>query len=181
MDAYYEKMIAISKGGLGRAEDRRKPTPEETAAVAEPQEVPEGATDEETLGVTEDRAGKQLLAVRRHGQLKKRAQGNGERRQKFTASRGRFTRRAVPAQIKGHVRRGPDMKCRRSGLKGQSKAVRNEKRGMVGKRNMERRKALYDAVEPTLGPEVIRIVVGRLRKTSIWLLWKCRPPPKRKR
>jgi hypothetical protein len=48
---------------------------------------------------------------------------------------------------------------------------------------MERRKALYDAVEPTLGPEVVRIVVRtsvRLRKMSIWLLWKCRPPPNRK-
>jgi hypothetical protein len=37
---------------MGRAEDKRKPTPEETEAVAEPQEVPEGATDEETLGAT---------------------------------------------------------------------------------------------------------------------------------
>jgi hypothetical protein len=36
MDAYYENMIAIIKEGLRRAEDRRKPTPEETTAVAEP-------------------------------------------------------------------------------------------------------------------------------------------------
>jgi hypothetical protein len=81
---------------------------------------------------------------------------------------------------KGELRRGPGKKCR-CGLKGQSKAFWNRKRGMIGKQHLERRKAFYDAVEPTLGPEVVRIVVRmseRLRKMCIWLLWKCRPPPK---
>jgi hypothetical protein len=37
--------------------EKKEPTPEETEAVEKPQEVPEGATDEETFGATEDRAG----------------------------------------------------------------------------------------------------------------------------
>jgi hypothetical protein len=40
-------------------------------------EVPEGATDKETFGATEDRDGERRLAARRHGQLKKRAQDIG--------------------------------------------------------------------------------------------------------
>jgi hypothetical protein len=76
------------------------------------------------------------------------------------------------------------MKCRRSGFKGQSKAFRKGKRVMIGKGHLERRKALYDAFEPTLGPEIAKRVVGtsiRLREPGDGLLWKCRPPPKRKR
>jgi DNA repair exonuclease SbcCD ATPase subunit len=95
---------------------------EETGAVVESLEVPEGATYEETSGGTEDRTGEQRLAVRRHRQRKKRAQVNGGPRQKFAAARGRFTRRAVPAMRKGHVRRGPGMKYRRSGIRGRGKA-----------------------------------------------------------
>jgi hypothetical protein len=184
MDAYYERMVAIIKECLGRPEAKKELAPEETEAMAEPQEVPEGATDEEMSGGTEDRAGKQHLAVRRHGQLKKQAQGNGGPRQKFAAARGWFTRCAIPALIKGHARRGPGMKCRRSGLKGQSKAFRKGKRVMLEKGHLERRKALYDAVEPTLGLEIAKRVVGtsfRLWEPGDWLLWKCRPPPKQKR
>jgi hypothetical protein len=55
---------------------------------------------------------------------------------------------------------------------------------MIWKQHLERRKALYDAVKPTLGLEIAKRVVGtslRLRESGDWLLWKCRPPPKRKR
>jgi hypothetical protein len=50
--------------------------------------------------------------------------------------------------------------------------------GMIGKRCqlLERRKTLYDAIEPTLGPEIVKIVVRtsvRLRKMSDWIPWKC--------
>jgi hypothetical protein len=77
------------------------------------------------------------------------------------------------------------MKYRR-GLKGQDKAFRIGKRKMIGKRRrrLERRKTFYDAVEPTLGPEIIRLVVKSsigLREPGDGLLWKCRPPPTRKR
>jgi hypothetical protein len=43
--------------------EKKVSTPEETEAVAEPQEVPEGATDEETIGVTEDRSRDLRLAI----------------------------------------------------------------------------------------------------------------------
>jgi hypothetical protein len=157
--------------------EKREPAPEETEAMAEPQEVPEKAMDE-MFRATEDRAGEQNLAVRHHRQLKKRAQGNGGALQKFADARGWFTPRAVPA-----LRKGPGKKCRHF-LKGQSKAVRNGKRVMIGKRHLERKKALYDDIERTLGPEVVRIVVEtsvRLQKMSDRILWKCRPLPKRKR
>jgi hypothetical protein len=73
--------------------------------------------DDITSTGTEDRTGEQRLAVRRHRQRKKRAQVNGGPRQKFAAFRGRFTRRAVPALPKGHVRKGPRGN-RRSGVRG---------------------------------------------------------------
>jgi hypothetical protein len=55
--------------------------------------------------------------------------------------------------------------------------------GLV-KGHLGRRKALYDAVEPILGPEVIELVVESsigLREPGDGLLWKCWPPPKRKK
>jgi hypothetical protein len=73
---------------------------------------------------TEDRTGEQRLAVRRHRQRKKRAQVNGGPRQKFAAFRGRFTRRAVPALLKGHVRKGP-RRNRRSDVRGPGKTFRS--------------------------------------------------------
>jgi hypothetical protein len=110
--AHHEEMMAMMKawhGGVMHAclEEEEGPTPEETEAVAEPQEVPEGGTGEETFGATEDRAGEQRLAVRCHGQLKKRAQGNGGLQQKLAAARGRFIHCAVPALRKGHVHKVP--------------------------------------------------------------------------
>jgi hypothetical protein len=128
MDAYYEGMIAIIKECLGRPEAKKESTPKETEAVEEPQEVPEGATDTEAIGAAEDRTGEQRLAVRCHRQRKKRAQVNGEPRQKFAAFRGRFTRHAVPALLKGHVHKGP-RKNRRSGARGPGKMFRSRMEG----------------------------------------------------
>jgi hypothetical protein len=106
MDAWLGKTEACPEVTLAYLEEK-EPAPDEPKVVAEQQEVPEGATDEEGFGATEYRTGEQCLAMRRHRQRKKRAQGNGGPRQKFAAARGRFTRRAVPAMRKGHVRRGP--------------------------------------------------------------------------
>jgi hypothetical protein len=88
-------------------EEEKEQAPEETEATEKSWEVPEGAADEEKFGATEDRAGELRLAARRHRQSKKRAQENGGPRQKFAAFRGLFTSRAVPALLKGHVRKGP--------------------------------------------------------------------------
>jgi hypothetical protein len=94
MKAKHQKMMAKMDAWLGETksspgameaceerteaclEEEKEPAPEETEAVAEARKVPEGATDEETRGGTEDRTGEQRLAVRRHSQQKKRAQVN---------------------------------------------------------------------------------------------------------
>jgi hypothetical protein len=259
MDAHYEKVSAINKKYLGTTEAKKKPAPEETEAVGEPQEVlegvmeveeepapeetegvaerqevPEGAPDEETFGATEDRTGEQRLAVRRHRQRKKRAQENGGPRQKFSAFCGRFTRRAVPAQLKGHVRKGP-RKNRRSGVRGPGKTFRSRidgrslkqrqtqvdvardnpegradekrrrtrpecnsgirklnevsrtgKRGRIVKRDriLDRKKTYIEAIRKSLCMEITKLIVGSfvgLREPGDGTLWKCRPPPKRKR
>jgi hypothetical protein len=105
--------------------EEEEQTPKETEAVEEPQDVPIGATDEEVIRANEDRTGEQRPAVKRHKQRKKRAQVDGEPRQKFAAFYGCFTRRAVPALHKGHVRRGPGKRCRRSGIRGPGKTFRS--------------------------------------------------------
>jgi hypothetical protein len=68
MDTYYEKMMAIIKETFREAteacravtpaclEEEKESAPEETEAVAEPQEVPEGATEEETIGAAKYRS-----------------------------------------------------------------------------------------------------------------------------
>jgi hypothetical protein len=159
MDAHYEKMRAISKKCLGTTEAKKEPAPEQRETVEEPQEVPEGATDEETLGATEDRASEQRLAVWRHGQLKKRDQVNGGPRQKFAAVRGRFTRRSVPALRKGGLRKGPGKKCR-SGRKGQEGIPRREDSvTLVRERTMPtERPPLIGEVVPTFADIGCRVV-----------------------
>jgi hypothetical protein len=124
-----EKQRKLAKKRQRLVWRKKKPTPKETEAVAEPKEVPEGAPDEETFGATEDRTGEQRLAMRRHRQRKKRAQKNGRPQQKFAAFRGQFTLRAVPAMRKGHVRRGLGKRCCHSGIGRRSKASCAGKRG----------------------------------------------------
>jgi hypothetical protein len=84
MDAYYEKMRAIIKETFQEAmevcravtptclEEEKESAPEKTEAVAEPQEDPEGVTDEETIGAAEDRSRDLRLAARCRGRLKTR-------------------------------------------------------------------------------------------------------------
>jgi hypothetical protein len=134
--AKMDKMMASQKTMMAKMDARRGVTPacleeeesapEEPKAVAETEEVPEGATDEEELGVTEDRSRNLRLAVRCRGQLKTRTKPNGQLRQECAAAVGQPTRRSVPAMRKGGLRRGPGKKCRR-GLKGQSKAFGTER------------------------------------------------------
>jgi hypothetical protein len=162
----------------------KESAPEDTGTAAEPQEVPERATEQKTIEAAEDRNGEQRLAVGCRGRLKTRTKCDGRVRQVYATTIGRLTRRFIPALRKRGFRRGPGMKCCRSGLKGQSKAFRKGKRVLIEKGHLERRKALYDAVEPTLGLKIAKRVVGtsvRLREPGDWLLWKCRLPPKWKR
>jgi hypothetical protein len=84
-----------------KTEAKREPTPEEIEAVEEPQEVPEGATGEETIGAAKDRSRDLCLAVGCHGQLKTRTKRNGWVRQEYAATVGRPTRCTVPAMQEG--------------------------------------------------------------------------------
>jgi hypothetical protein len=157
-------------------EEEEKPAPEETEVVAKPQEVPEGATEQEMIGATEDRARNLHLAVGCSRCLKTRTKRNGRLRQECAATIGWPTRRSVPALCKGGFRRGPGKKCH-SGIGGRGITSGSGRRGMIRKRQrrLARRKTFYDAVELTLGPEIIRLVVESsigLREPGDWLLWK---------
>jgi hypothetical protein len=112
--------------GVMEVEEERAPEPREV--MAESREVPEGASDEEAFGATEDRTGEQCLAVRRHIQRKKWALVNGGPQQKFAAASRWFTRHAVPALLKGHVRKGPRRNCH-SGIRGPGKTFRSRMEG----------------------------------------------------
>jgi hypothetical protein len=225
-------------GGVTHAYLEEEPAPEKTETVEEPQDVPIGAMDEEAIRATEDRAGELRLVLRRHRERNKRAQVNGG------SARGRFTRRAVPAMRKGHVRRGPGKRCHRngirrpgrtsgtriverdrppavgyrsplkrrtkvtvvqetpkertcekkrrtrpecnSGIRKLKKVSRTGKRGRIVKRD-QRREAKRTHLEVTrkiLDLEIAMLIVGSyigLREPGDGTLWKCRPPPKRKR
>jgi hypothetical protein len=203
--------------------EKKEPTPEETEAVAVTEEVPVRATEQESVEAAEDRTGDLRLAARRRRQRRKWAQENGGPRQKFAAFRGQVTRRAVPALLKGHVRKGP-RRNRQSGVKGpgrtsgsrignrglterrtKDKAVR----GTPGKRTCERNRrtrpvfgnglrdqgerqstlvrngmTFCEAIRQRLDVKIAKFIFEpyiRLREPGDWKLWKCRPPPKRKR
>jgi hypothetical protein len=150
-NAYYEGMIAIIKEIFQEAmefcravtpvclEEEKESAPEKPESVAEPKEVPERATEQETGEDAEDRTGELRLAVRRRRQRKKRAQENGGPRQKFAAFRRRFTRRAVPALLKGHVLKGP-RRNRRSGVRKPGKTFRSR----MGGRSLKKRRTKFN-------------------------------------
>jgi hypothetical protein len=214
MLAGLKKMNAKMDAWLGKTEvcleEEREPTPKETDVVVDRQEVHKEGT--------EDRAGDLRLVKRRHRQRKKRAQIDGEPRQKFAAFRRRSTRRAVPALLKGHVRKGL-RRHRRSGVRGpgrtpgsriENRGLKERRtkdkaiRGIPGKRTCEgnrrtrpvfgnglRQSTLvrngmrsYAAFRQKFAPEAVRTAFKssiRLREPGNGTLWKCRPPPKRKR
>jgi hypothetical protein len=133
-------------------EEEEEQTLEEMEAVEEPQDVPIGATDEEAIRATEDRAGELRLVLRRRTQRKKRAQVNGGPRQKFAAFRGRFTRRAIPAMRKGHVRRRPGKRCHRNGVRRPGRTcgtriVKRDRQPAVGYRSPLKRRTKLTVVK----------------------------------
>jgi hypothetical protein len=123
--------------------EKREPAPKEMESMARSWGVPEGATHEETIRAAEDRAGEQRLAIRHHGQLKKWAQGKDGPRQKFAAACGWFTRHAIPALHKGHVRKRPGKtlgsRIENRGLK-QRRTKDNAVRGTPEGRTCEKRR-----------------------------------------
>jgi hypothetical protein len=61
----------------------------------------------ETIGALRDRSRDRRLLVRRRGRPKNLNQGDGGLRQKLAVTRGRITRRAIPAPCKAHGLQGP--------------------------------------------------------------------------
>jgi hypothetical protein len=168
-----------------KTEAKREPTTEEIEAVEEPQEVPEGATGEETIGAIEDRSRDLRLAVGCGGQLKTRTKHDGGSRQECAAVVGRPTRRSVPAMRRGGLCKGPGKKCLR-GIGGQSKASRSGKIGRIVKRdrNLDGKRTHREVIKKSLDLKIGKLLVEssvRYRKMGDGLLWKCRPPPKRKK
>jgi hypothetical protein len=102
--------------------EKKESAPEEPKAVAETEEVPEGVTDEEAIGVTKDRSRNLRLAVKCRECLKTRTKCDYQLRQDCAATVGRPTCRFVPALRKGGLRKGPGKKCR-SGIKGPSRML----------------------------------------------------------
>jgi hypothetical protein len=148
MMASQEEMMAEMKAwqGVMHACLEKESAPEETEVVAKSQEVPEEATDEETIGAAKDRSRNLRLAAGCRGQLKTRTKHDGRSRQKCAAAIGRLTSGIVPAMRKGHVRRGPCKKCC-SGI-GQSKASHSGKSGRIVKRDrhLEGKKTHREAI-----------------------------------
>jgi hypothetical protein len=186
--AHHEEMMAKMDAwrGVTRACLEKESAPEETEVAAEPQEVPEGAMGEETIGATEDRSRNLRLAVGCRGQLKTRTKRDGRLRQECAPAVGRPTRRTVPATRKGVLRKGPGIKSRRIVIKGRGKASGNEMRGKIMKRRrrLDGKKTHSEAISKSLCMEITKLIFEssvRLREPGDELLWKRRPPPKRRR
>jgi hypothetical protein len=124
--------------------EKKESAPEETKAVAETEEVPEGATDEEAIGVTEDQSRNLRLAVRCRGRLKTRTKCNGRLRQDCAATVRWPTCHFVPALRKGGLRKGPGKKCR-SGIKGPSRTLGCR----MGGRSLKKRQTKFNVVQGT--------------------------------
>jgi hypothetical protein len=196
MDAHHEEIMAGLKrinatadAWLKKTEahlkEEEEPAPEEIEAVEKSQEGPEGATSEETIGAAKDRSKDLRLAVGCHGKVKTRTKRDGGSRQECATAVGRPTHRAIPAMRKGRVRRVPGKK-RRSGLKGRGNVSHTRKRGRILKRDrrLDRKKMHSEAIRKSLHMETAKLIFEssiRLRKPGDVILWKCWPPPKRKR
>jgi hypothetical protein len=95
-----------------------KPTSFEIESESEQQEVPKEDAAVGTFGTVNKHHGDRHLAIGRHGQPKKRTQGNGGFQKKLPTAYRRMNLRAIPVWCKGHSRQGP---CRDSVERGDPK------------------------------------------------------------
>jgi hypothetical protein len=134
----HEEMIkAITEACL----EKKGSTPEEIGAVAEPQEVPKGAMDEEAIGVTEHQSKNLRLAVGCRGRLKTPTKPDGQLRQECATAVGRPTRRSDPAMRKGGLRKGLGKKCC-SGIRVPGRTLGSRMEG----RSLKQRRPKYNMV-----------------------------------
>jgi hypothetical protein len=156
--------------------------PEEKVVVVEHQEVPNEETAVVTIGALEDRYGDLHLAVGCCREPKKRKQGDGGSRKKLAAARRRLTGHAFSARHKGRSHKGPTVKKRRRKGPECNNGIRN--RGLKEQLRLGSNRAFNKTVRQIIGMEVAKrpdeFSIG-LRKMSDWILWRSRPPPKRKK
>jgi peptidoglycan hydrolase CwlO-like protein len=81
INAWVGEMKALRGVTHACLEEEEKPAPEKTEIVAKPHEVPEGATEQDTIGVTEDRSRDLHLAAGCRGRLKTWTKHDGPLRQ----------------------------------------------------------------------------------------------------
>jgi hypothetical protein len=105
MDSGLEKTEACPEVTHACLEEEKEPAPEVSKAVPETEEVPEGATDKEAIGVTEDRSRNLRLGVRCRRRSKTRTKPDGRLSQVCAPAVRRPTRRSVPAIRKGGIRK----------------------------------------------------------------------------
>jgi hypothetical protein len=91
----------------------------------------------------------------------------------------------VPEGRTDEKRRRTRLECN-SGIRKLNKAFRTGKRGRIVKRDrrLDRKKTCIEAIRKSLFMEITKLIFEssiRLREPGDELLWKCRPPPKRKR
>jgi hypothetical protein len=178
MNAIKHKMLAKMdawRGVTPACLEEEEPAPEDTEVIAKSQEVPKGATEEEAIGVTEDRSRNLRLAAGCRGRLKTRTKGDDRVRQVYAATIGWLTCRFVPALSKGGLRKGPGRMWRHSCIGGRSKASRNGVREMIGKQRqlLERKKTHSEAIRQKLDVKIAKLIFEssvRYRKMGDWLL-----------
>jgi hypothetical protein len=148
MMAGLKKMNAKMDAWLGKTEvcwEEKEPAPEVPKAMAETEEVPEGATGEEAIGAAKDRSRNLRLAVRCRGRLKTRTKPDGRLRQDCAATVGQPTRRFVPALRKGGLRKGLGEKCH-SGIKGPSRTLGCR----MGGRSLKKQRTKFNVTQGNL-------------------------------
>jgi hypothetical protein len=113
MVAWLRQMKAMPEACEEKAEAflKKKSAPEPREFVPKSQEIPKGATKEETIGAAKDRSRNLHLAVGCRGQLKTQTKNHDGSRQE-SAAVGRPIRRTVPATRRGGLRTGAGKKCR---------------------------------------------------------------------
>jgi hypothetical protein len=93
--------------------------------------------------------------------------------------------RGTPGGRRCEKRKRSQPECN-SGIRKLNQTFRTGKRGKIVKRDqrLDRKKTYIEAIRKSLFMEITKLIfessVG-LREPGDWLLWKCRPPPKRKR
>jgi hypothetical protein len=204
MRAWRKKTTACQEATEACVEST-EPTSVETESVVVHEVVPKEEAAVQTFRALKERYEDRYLAVEHRRQLKKRTQGDGGSRKKLTAACRRMTHRAGTARRKGRCHKGPTVDQRRRKYRTRDKVARGTSKGRTfgkrrraqpecnnGVRNRDLKERLRLGSRRTFGRifrktvelEIAKQTVGTsigLQKMSDRILWRSRPPPKRKK